>query len=253
MANQSQPRSTEHSRLLEPEHETSASPGSETPNDEQITEDSYTAFRKADKQFIVFLAAIAGFFPPFRASIYFPALKSIATSLGVKIELMNLTVTMYLIVRGIVPSVFGEMSQNIGRRPVYLTLFIVYLIASIGLSVQNSYGALLALRMLQSAGSSGTIALAYGMLADIAPPHERGGYVGLVHIGSNSANSLGPVIGGLLGSRVGWRSIFWFLALSSGVVFIVLLALLPETHRSLVGNGSIQATGINKSLIDRFR
>jgi len=107
--------------------------------------------------------------------------------------------------------------------------------------------------MLQSAGSSGTIALAYGMLADIAPPHDRGGYVGLVHIGSNSANSLGPVIGGLLGSRVGWRSIFWFLALSSRAVFIVLLALLPETNRSLVGNDSIQATGINKSYIDRFR
>lgn len=110
MANQSQSRSTEHSRLLEPERDTSASPGSKTLNDEQITEDSSTAFRKADKQFIVFLAAIAGFFPPFRASIYFPALKSIATSLGVKIELMNLTVTMYLIVQGIVPSVFAEMS-----------------------------------------------------------------------------------------------------------------------------------------------
>ena len=107
--------------------------------------------------------------------------------------------------------------------------------------------------MLQSAGSSGTIALAYGVIADIAPPHERGGFVGLAHIAFNSASSLGPVIGGLLTSRVGWRSIFWFLAIISGFVFIMLLVLFPETSRKLVGDGSIQATGINRSFIDRFR
>lgn len=88
---------------------------------------------------------------------------------------MNVNVNIYLVVQGIVPSVFGELSENIGRRRIHLTVFIVYLIASIGPGIQNSYGALLALRMLQSAGSSGTIALAYGVIADIAPPHERGG------------------------------------------------------------------------------
>ena len=61
------------------------------------------------------------------------------------------------------------------------------------------------------------------------------------------------VIGGLLTSRVSWRSIFWFLAVFSGAVFILLFLLLPETSRELVGNGSIQVTGINKSSIDRFR
>ncbi len=61
------------------------------------------------------------------------------------------------------------------------------------------------------------------------------------------------VIGGLPTSRVSWRSIFWFLALFSGAVFILLFLLLPETSRDLVGNGSIQVTGINKTFIDRFR
>lgn len=46
-------------------------------------------------------------------------------------ELMHLTVTLYLIVQGIVPSVFGELSQNIGRRPVYLTVCVIYLVAPV--------------------------------------------------------------------------------------------------------------------------
>ena len=246
--------STERSRLLEPEQGTRASSQSEALDDDLHTKDSsYSAFQKSDKQLILFLVATAGFFSPFSAVIHFPALKAIATSLGVTLELMNVTVTMYLIVQGTVPSIFGELSENIGRRPIYLTAFIVYLIASVGLGIQNSYGALLALRMLQSAGSSGTIALAYGVIANIAPPHERGGFVGIAHIGFNSANSLGPIIGGLLTSRVGWRSIFWFLAIFSGLVFLMLLVLFPETSRKLVGDGSILAKGINKSFIDRFR
>ena len=40
----------------------------------------------------------------------------------------------------------------------------------------------------------------------------------MAHIGFNSASGLGPIIGGLLTSRVGWRSIFWFFAIFSGCV-----------------------------------
>jgi multidrug resistance protein len=212
----------------------------------------YTAFRPAQKRVIVFLVAIAGFFSPFSAFIYFPALDLIASALNVSIQLMNITVTMYLIVQGVMPSVFGEISENVGRRPVYLTVFVIYILASIGLAVQNSYGALLALRMLQSAGSSGTIALAYGVISDIAAPHERGGYVGIAHVGFKSAPSLGPVLGGILAEKAGWKWIFWFLAGLSGSVFILLLLLLPETSRKLVGNGNLHATGINQSLYDKL-
>jgi multidrug resistance protein len=244
---------SERSLLLEPSDQNNGPPQSVPVEDDTLVKDSYSAFRSGDKHLIVFLVAAAGFFSPFSAFIYFPALKSIAASLGVTLELINLTVTTYLIVQGIVPSVIGDISENVGRRPVYLTIFIIYLVANIGLGLQNSYGALLVLRMLQSAGSSGTIALSYGVIADIAPPHQRGGYVGIAHVGFNSAASLGPVIGGLLTSKVSWRSIFWFLAVLSGTVFIALLIFLPETSRNLVGNGSTHATGINKSFVDRYR
>jgi len=220
-------------------------------DEQQQGEIPYSAFTKAEKGTIVFLVAAAGFFSPFSAFIYFPALKAIASALGVSIQLMNVTVTLYLIIQGIVPSVFGELSEDIGRRPVYLAVFVIYISANIGLAVQHSYGALVTLRMLQSAGSSGTIALAYGVIGDIAPPHERGGYVGLAHVGFNSAPSLGPVIGGLLTDKVGWKWIFWFLAALSGAVFLLLLFLLPETSRKMVDNGRLRATGINRSLADR--
>ena len=223
---------------------------------DRLPEDSdsevYSVFTITEKRIIVLLVAMAGFFSPFSAFIYFPALKTIAKSLSVSLELINITVTMYLVVQGIVPSIFGDLSEGLGRRPVYLLVFIIYIAASIGLACQNSYPGLLVLRMLQSAGSSGTIALAYGVISDIAAPHERGGYVGLAHIGFNSGPSLGPVIGGALTELVGWRWVFWFLVCLSALVFLLLAFLLPETNRLLVGNGRARATGLNLSLLKRI-
>ena len=86
------------------------------------------------------------------------------------------------------------------------------------------------------------------MIADIAPPAERGSYVGAVLCGPNVAPSLGPVIGGALADQVGWRWIFWFLTIISGSCLATLVFALPETGRRVVGNGSIPASGVYRSL-----
>ena len=90
------------------------------------------------------------------------------------------------------------------------------------------------------------------MIADTAPPAERGSYVGAVLCGPNVAPSLGPVIGGALADQVAWRWIFWFLTIISGSCLAVLVCFLPETARRVVGNGSIQAKGVYKTLCSRL-
>jgi predicted MFS family arabinose efflux permease len=48
----------------------------------------------------------------------------------------------------------------------------------------------------------------------------------------------GPVIGGIISQALGWRWIFWVLAMLGGALVIVIFLFLNETLRSLVGNGS---------------
>lgn len=213
----------------------------------------YSVFTKRQKVATVILISLAGFFSPFTAFVYFPSLRSISADLNVSLELMNITVTVYLIVQAVVPSVLGDLAKHLGRRPVYLLAFAIYTAASIGLALQRSYAALLVLRMLQSAGSSATIALAYAVISDIARPHEKGTYVGVSHIGFNTAPALGPVIGGLLADKAGWPWIFVFLAAFGGFVLVLLYVFLRETARTVVGDGSIPATGLNRSLYQILR
>lgn len=57
----------------------------------------YSVFTKQQKRLIVFIASLGGFFSPLSASIYFPALNSLATDLNVSVELISLTLTSYMI------------------------------------------------------------------------------------------------------------------------------------------------------------
>jgi MFS family permease len=102
---------------------------------------------------------------------------------------------------------------------------------------------------LQSDGSSATVALASAVIADIVTSPERGSYIGYVSIGNLVSGSFGSVIGGLLAQFLGWRSIFWFLTIFSGVAFLFFLACFPETYRRVVGNGSRPPQRWNHSIL----
>lgn len=174
----------------------------------------------------------------FASNIYFPALPTIAKDLDVSVELVNLTVTSYLIFQGIAPSLWGPISDVKGRRVAYCCTFLVFLAACIGLAETKNYATLIVLRCLQSAGSASTIAIGSGVIGDITPRAERGGFMGIFQAGLLMPVAVGPVIGGALAGSLGWRAIFWFLTIYSAAFLLLLLLTLPETLRSMVANGS---------------
>lgn len=163
----------------------------------------FSTFTAWEKRWILFLGAFAAMFSPMSSFIFYPAITSMAEGLGVTTGLINLAVTTYMIVSGIVPSLLGNAADKLGRRPVYIVALSIYFVANVGLALQNSFPALLVLRMVQSAGSSGkshsrshtnprsdnqlkekgTISLGYGIISDIASPAERGLYVGIFNLG----------------------------------------------------------------------
>jgi Na+/melibiose symporter-like transporter len=123
----------------------------------QAIEIPHSMFTKRQKLFICLLASFAGMFSTLCSYIYYPALVPIARDLSVSVSLINLTITSYLIIAAVVPAFMGVMADQSGRRPVYILMFVLFIAANIGIALQKSFGALLALRMLQSAGSSGML------------------------------------------------------------------------------------------------
>ncbi|KAG1831189.1 major facilitator superfamily domain-containing protein [Suillus subalutaceus] len=203
---------------------------------EQDVEPPYSIFTTCEKWLIVTLASVAGLFSPLTAYIYLPAISMIATAFDRTVELTNLTVTVYLVFQA--PMFWGTLADRMGRRPTSLGCLFVLSLACIGLAfVPTSYSWLLmVLRCLQAVGSASTLTIGAGIIADIATLAERGGFFGIFTMGPQVGPAIGTVVGGALADKLGWRSIFWFLCISSSALGV---RFLPETLRSIVGNGSV--------------
>jgi MFS family permease len=208
----------------------------------------YNIFTSRQKALIVGIVSTAATFSGMASNIYFPAIPAIAISLAVPAELINLTVTSYMIFQGISPTLWGAFSDLRGRRVAYICTFVVFLGACIGLAETRHFDQLLILRCLQSTGSASTVAIGAGVIGDITTREERGGYMGVFQAGILVPLALAPILGGLLSGTLGWRSIFWFLAIFGGSFVVVLILFLPETLRSLVGNDSRPARGLVRPL-----
>ncbi|KAK6211281.1 major facilitator superfamily transporter [Colletotrichum tabaci] len=200
----------------------------------------YSIYTTWEKRAIVLAACLAAFFSPFTAQIYLPALTVLAHEFKVSDSDINLTMTTYMIFQGIVPMFIGSLADHSGRRPAYVICFVVYIAANIGLALSQNYASLLVVRCIQSAGSSSTVALASAVVADVVTSAERGQYIGITVVPIVLAPALGPVLGGVLTRFLGWRSIFWFLAILAGVYFVIQLLFFPETCRMIVDDGSVR-------------
>ncbi|KZT60492.1 MFS general substrate transporter [Calocera cornea HHB12733] len=213
----------------------------------------YTAFKRWQVWVIVYMASIAALFSPLSSNIYFPAIPTVATAFNVSIELINVTVTVYMILQGVSPMVWGSLAdwEKCGRRPIYLACLTLLCLSCVGLALTptNDYWLLVLLRCVQAAGSASSVAVSVGTIMDIAPPAERGTMLAMANIGALVAPCIGPIIGGVLAGSLSWRAIFWFLCICSGVVGIVEFLLMPETLRTITGDGSVPAQRWNRPIL----
>lgn len=88
--------------------------------------------------------------------------------LSVSIDTVCLTITSYLIIQGVSPLLWGSLSDTVGRRPIYIASFTVYIISNIVLSLSPNFPILLAFRGLQAAGSASTVSIGKFSVAYLA-------------------------------------------------------------------------------------
>lgn len=212
------------------------------------SEPPYTIFSENELLFITVAASCAAVFSTISVPIYLSALTELANDFHVTTELINITVTVYSIVQGISPALWGSLADSIGRRPVLMACLIVYIGANIGLALAKNYGFLIGFRILQAAGIASTIPIGSGVIGDVTERRNRGFYMGIFSGLSMVGNAVGPLIGGALAGTLGWRSIFWFLVISASVSLVFMFIMMPETSRKKAGNGSIvPKSRINKA------
>jgi MFS family permease len=213
----------------------------------------YSVFTRYQKVAIVSIAGLTGLLSPLSSTLYVPAIPTITIELDISIAQVNFTITSYLILQGIAPTIWGPISDSLGRRQLYIASLSVYIGACIGLSISNSYPAILVLRALQAAGSASTTALGAGLIGDLIHVSKRGGYMGNYSALGGFGTAIGPVLGGIFAQYTGWHGIFFFLLGLSASMLLIVVLLVPETLRSIVGNGSVPSPRCLRTLLPGLR
>jgi MFS family permease len=119
----------------------------------------------------------------------------------------------FLVVSAVLVVTLGRLGDIYGRVKVYNLGFVVFLVASVLLSVdplQGSPGALWLIvgRVVQGIGGAMLFANSTAILTDAFPAHQRGMALGINQVAAIAGSFLGLIIGGLL-SEWDWRAVFW--------------------------------------------
>lgn len=214
-------------------------PKSEDPERQNTAAPQYSAFSPARKSFILFLVTMAGFLSPVSGNIYIPILPQLQEVFKCSETTINATVSVFMAVFAVSPLLWASWADFGGRKLLYTTSLIFFIISNILLAaVPANIGALFILRIIQAFGASSVMSVGAGTVADIIEPKNRAKAISYFMLGPQLGPILGPILS-VIASNGSWRWIFGFLAIYGGVVYLMIVFMLPETLRYLVGNGEV--------------
>jgi EmrB/QacA subfamily drug resistance transporter len=138
--------------------------------------------------------------------------------------------TAYLLTSTAIVPVIGKLSEQLGRKRVFLSGIVLFLLGSALSGLAQDMNQLILFRGFQGIGAGVLTGTAFAIIADLFSPVERGKYTGLFVSVFGLASILGPLIGGYLTDNVGWRAVF-YVNLPIGAAVLVLLAItFPSMH-----------------------
>lgn len=167
---------------------------------------------------------------PFSIDTAFPAFVEIQGDLGVGSEATQQLVSAYILAFGVMSVFHGPISDAIGRKPVMIGGLIGYLLASIGCALAPNMTILLVFRVLQGLLAGGGVIVSRTVIRDLYDGPEAQRLMSRVVMIFGVAPAVAPIVGGWILQLGPWRWIFWFLALFSALVLLLIVTLLPETH-----------------------
>jgi EmrB/QacA subfamily drug resistance transporter len=104
---------------------------------------------------------------------------------------------------------FGRLADMFGRVRLYNLGFALFTIGSALCSLSQNSVQLIGFRLIQALGAGFLFSNSAAIITDAFPEDERGMALGVNQVSIVVGSVLGLVLGGLLTSVAGWRSIFW--------------------------------------------
>jgi Bcr/CflA subfamily drug resistance transporter len=170
--------------------------------------------------------------PQIAIDIYLPSWPVMVHALHASQQLLQLSLTIYVLFLGIAQLIYGPLSDRLGRKPILLVGITLFFSSSLACVFVDSIQALLLLRALQGLGIGCGFTVASAILADVFQGRQlakMNSYASMVY---SLSLILAPVIGGYLQHYLGWQANFAVMAIYSVFLFVLIYFFVDETKKS---------------------
>ena len=178
--------------------------------------------------FLLFLGGVVAL-APLSIDAYLPAIPAMAVYFDVNIVAVNLSLSTYVLGAAMGQFFGGALSDFLGRRRLGIAGLLMFVVCSLLITVATSIEKVWLLRALQALGGGVASVICMAQVRDIYPPEEVGKKIANVILVMLVAPTVAPMIGALL-MQLGWKSIFYFLALYAGLYLMIYFFYVPETN-----------------------
>ena len=166
---------------------------------------------------------------PFSIDAYLPSMGEIQRVMSASPYALQMTLTAYMGPFALMTLWHGAISDAVGRRRVVLWGLALFALASVACALAQNITMLLIFRALQGATAGAGMVVGRAIVRDRYHGHDAQRVMSQVSMTFALAPAIAPVVGGWLQAGFGWRSVFFFLVLYSGVIWWLCRKILPET------------------------
>ena len=137
------------------------------------------------------------------------ALPYMQGSLSATSDEINWVLTSYIVAAAIITPATGWLEARFGRKPLFLTSVIGFIVTSMLCGAAISLAQIVAFRLLQGVFGAPLVPLSQSVLLDAYPREQQGQAMAVFGLGVMLGPILGPTLGGWLTDSYSWRWVFY--------------------------------------------
>lgn len=156
----------------------------------------------------------------------------ISKKFGVSDEVSTLSVSLNVL--GFMAGIgWAPLSEQIGRKPVYIISFIIYVIFNIPVALAKNIGTVLVCRFLCGVFSSSALVLVAASICDIHDTY-RGFFIAGFSWAPYSAPCIGAIVNGFISVDTGRYDLMPWVNMAFAGVLLILICFVPETYAPVI-------------------
>lgn len=170
----------------------------------------------------VFMAALD-------TAIIAPAIPALQAAFSVDTRQIALITVIYLLGSLSSNALMANLSDRLGRRPVYLACIAAFGLGSLTIALSPSFAVVLLGRLIQGIAAGGITPAASAVIGDTFPPEQRGRALGLLGATFGMAFIIGPLAASLLLTVVSWQWLFLINVPVAALIIAIGARILPAS------------------------